>query len=161
MSDTNLESANDGEESLPSELVSALHRARLRTASPEMVDRLTARVLKITAETTPELNHRRASGNTRVYWLGAIAASIGLIMAFRTWLDDSQKQADVAEVGLLTQPVYSTITTVSLTQVGYRQVNEDLDRADAQIEEASEGIAIASVRHEIQKALEEFYDWSK
>ena len=58
-------------------------------------------------------------------------------------------------------PVYSPITTVSLTQVGYLRIHEDLDRADSQVEEVSEGLAIAAVRHEIQVTLEVFYDWSK
>ena len=163
MSDPTLDSRDDGDPSLPNELATLIERARQRTASPAMVERFAARVLEMTAKPVTEVKHRggRASGNSRVYWLCAVAASIGVILSLRSWVTVPVEHADVAAVELLTQPVYSPITTVSLTQVGYLRIHEDLDRADSQVEEVSEGLAIAAVRHEIQVTLEVFYDWSK
>lgn len=39
-------------------------------------------------------------------------------------------------------------------------IEEDLDRADSKAEEASDGLAQAAVRQEIQETLEKYYDWS-
>ena len=163
MSDPSLEKRDDGGERLQSELAGAIERARQRTASPAMVENLTARVLEITARPISEVrqNGSPASRNARLYWLCVVAAPIGLILSLRSWLTVPVNRSGDATVELLTQPVYSRITTVSFTRVGYRQIEEDLDRADAQVEEASEGLALTSVRHEIQETLDEFYDWSK
>jgi hypothetical protein len=163
MSDQRLESHDDGDPCLPSELAAAIERARLRTASPAMVEKLQSRVLEITAETVPDVNQkdRLASGNAHIYWLCTIAASIGLILSLRPWMTVPVESTHFPTVDLITSPVYSPITTVSLTQVGFRRIEEDMDRVDAQVEEASEGLALASVRHEIQETLEEFYDWSR
>ena len=163
MNGSGIESHAEGEDRLPSELAAAIERARQRTASKSRVQTLTANVLELTSESRLQVNPKatRAIANGRLYWLCVLAASIGLILSGRSWLTSPDERENLSVIELMTQPVYSTINTVSLTQVGYRQVEEDLDRADAQIEEVSEGLAIASVRHEIQKTLEEFYDWSK
>ena len=55
--------------------------------------------------------------------------------------------------------VHSRITRISLVQVGYRRIEDDLDRADSELEKVSEGVALASVRNEIQAALNDFCDW--
>jgi hypothetical protein len=162
MSEPSLNNRDDTDLSLPSELAAAIKRARQRTASTSTVQTFTARILERTPETATQVDHRsiRASGKAPVYWICAVAASIGLILSLRSWVTDPLERADVPAVELLMQPVYSSITTVSLTQVSYRQVEEDLDRADAQIEEASESLALASLRSDIQATLEKFYDWS-
>lgn len=165
MGETGLNSNDESNDSLPSELSSAIERARMRTASPAQIAKLAERVLEMTSQhsvpSPVEIKKANSAGvSASVYWLCTIAASIGLIVLFRPWASTTDNQAEVPKL-VLSQPIYSPITTVSLSQVGYRQIEVDLDRADAKLAEASEGLALAAVRYEIQQTLEEFYDWRK
>jgi hypothetical protein len=160
MNDADLEIHSDGEAPLPSDLLMAIERARQTTSSNTMVESLTTRVLALSAVPVTPVSRKRNRKGLLLYGLCAMAASIGVLISFRSWLTIPLEQSRSPTLERLTRPVYSTITTVSLNQIGYRQVEDDLDLADARIEKASEGLALASVRQEIQKALDEYYDWS-
>lgn len=152
--------SRDASEGLPDELAAAIARARQRTAAKSSVASLTASVLEKTAVLATHVDPNASRPRVQMYWLCAVAASVGLVLAVRPWGNSQLEPPELPAIQLM-QPVYSTITTVSLTQVGYGQVQDDLDRADVQIEEASEALQLAAVRVEIQKALDEFYDWSE
>ncbi len=161
MSDSDWDNSGDDKARFPSELAAAIERARQRTCSQSMVESLKEKALALATDSATQVVSRPDRQRDHVKLLGLlVAASIALIVSLRWWLMGTTDVEKVV-IGLERNPVYSAITTVSLTQAGYRQVEEDLNRADAQIEEASEALAIASVRQEIQKTLEEYYDWSK
>jgi hypothetical protein len=147
----------------PSDLAIAIERARSLVVPTEVVDRLTADVLRKTAKANDISQYagKRGIGVLPVYWLCAVAASIGSIIMIRDWMTISEEHGEPPVMELVTEPRYSPITSVAYLPVGYRQIEVDLDLADKLVETVSEGLALASVRHEIQVTLDEFYDWSK
>lgn len=151
------------DQELPADLIAAIERARRRTASPAAVAQLTVKVLQLSNCQTPQLRQPiSVPWNGRIAWTVAIAASILMILTFKLWLPaPKEPPGQLQSSELLNRPVYSPITTVSLVQVGYRKIEQDLDRADEKLDDAFESLALAAVRREVQETLEEFYDWSR
>jgi len=141
------------EASLQAEFEAAIERGRHRVASPEMVERLTARVLQLTPT-----DERRSLAprhlNAVWIWGGAIAAAI--VLFFSYGFRQPKWPEGVHETTSLT-----SISKISLVGFSYSRIEEDLDRAEAKAEEVSEGLELAAIRFEIRESLERFYDWSR
>jgi hypothetical protein len=161
MSDLELKLDDENDRSLPDDLVSAIDRARQQMASRDSVESVKATVLKLTTMQQPLPVRTKSLVRKNVNWILAAAASMGLLASLRFWHMPTDHHPPFGTIELTIQPSYSPVISVELTQVGYQRIVEDLDRADAQIEAASEGLQLAAVRYEIQTTLEEFYDWSK
>ena len=141
------------EAALPAELEAAIVRARQRVASLEMVERLTANVLRL----TPPNEHRSFAArhlNTVWIWGGAIAAAIVLFFSY------GFRQPQLPEV-VQDNTSLSSITKISLVSFSYSKIDEDLERAEAKAVEVSEGLELAIIRFEIRESLERFYNWSE
>lgn len=154
-----------GPDPLPMELIAAVQRARARTAAPDRVAATTAAILNAT---------KRSDRPANIFfqgrkWLVAAAIAASFLWCFAPQPEQPRphtaSERHVSSSGVdRSEPagdgnVYSRITKISLVQVGYGRIETDLDRAEAELAKVSEGVALAAVRHDIQAALEDFYDW--
>ncbi len=141
---------------LPGELLAAIGRARQRRATPELVASLIEKVLQDESEVV-SLPPRSLWKQPLLWGLATAAALlIGVIVA--TWWPQHEPPRVVNRPD---QRVLSAVTKVSLVDVVFQQMTDDLDRADAELEEVSAGLQMAALRHEIEITLDEFYDRSK
>ena len=138
---------------LQAELDAAIERARHRVASPDIVERLTASVLRLTQPDELRSFAPRHL-NAVLIWSAAIAATIVLFFWY------GLRQQKLSEVVRGTTSLTS-ITKISLVSFSYSRIEEDLDRAEAKAEEVSEGLELAAIRFEIRESLERFYNWSQ
>jgi len=155
----------DGESKLPSSLVCAIRRVRVKTASPvsvkHLIDSVTHLGLKDGNRPIANLCCPRWS-QTAI----SIAGSIALLISLKVWTScNTSSYYDPSNVDLALPlslyPVTSPVRLISFVEVGYLQVEEDLDRAEAKVESMSEGITLAIVRRDVMQTLEEFYNWSR
>jgi hypothetical protein len=151
-------------EHLHPDLVAAIERARARKASLDMVARVAEKMLQlgkpvVRSSETQMVSVRRWNG--RMLWAVSTATILFVAAVLSVRRPSSNESlVNFQPLATLHFPVYSSITTISLVEVGFQRIEEDLDRADAKAEEASEGLAQAAVRQEIQETLEKYYDWS-
>jgi len=151
-------------EHLHPDLLAAIERARTRTAPPAMVSRLTENMLQmdkppVRFPIAPAASNSR--WNRRLLWAVSTAAILFVAAVLSVRRPSPNKSlVNVQPLATLHFPIYSSITTMSLVEVGFQRIEEDLDRADAKAEKASDGLAQAAVRQEIQETLEKYHDWS-
>jgi hypothetical protein len=156
---------------LPAELLAAIDRAKQRRATTEAVENLTERLLRskdgqheiATGEVEMVSPVQRAFWKRPVAWGFATAVALLIAVAVSTWWP-APKHVDPALSEMAKTPLihsYSTVTKVSLVDVAYQQMVDDLDRVDSEVEEVSEGLQLAALRHEIEVTLDDFYDRSK
>lgn len=151
-------------EQLPPDLAAAIDRARARKASLAMVARVAEKMLQldepvVRLSDTPMVSVRRWNG--RMLWAVSTVTILFVAAVLSVWRSSPSKSlVNFQPLATLHFPIYSSITTISLVEVGFQRIEEDLDRADAKAEEASDGLAQAAVRQEIQETLEKYHDWS-
>ena len=158
MSEKNAPSQQQNEELTP-ELILAIERARQRMPSAESVARLTDIMSR-------RVISDRMKSKWQIWpgwqWMAAVAASIAIVSTISVWWPLVQKpNGKVERHDPQLDPSDSAITRVLLVQVGFQRIQQDLDLADARVEELTESMAIAGVRREILETLEFYYDWSK
>lgn len=143
---------------LPAKLIDTIERVRQQTAAPELVAKATSKAIELNRSVNSSSGDVRPHGAS---WLCAtgIAASVVLATSVGLWTYKFAINTNYA-VRSHSDVIHSPVTTSSLVLVGYRRVDEDLDRADARVEELSEALELASLRREIQVTLDEYYDWS-
>ncbi len=173
---------------LPEDLAQAIERARSRSATPDMVERLTAKAIQLHELESPVLVKRAIVYKPSSRWMNATAVAVAvaiLLLSAGTlpiWnhlfmnrddflaVEVSPLDQTTAEEVLGTAPSktpgsstvsYSPERRVELVLVAYRSIDDDLDQADAQVAEISEALQLVLLRHEIQSSLDEFYDWSQ
>lgn len=152
------ESQNEStpDEPLPGELLAAIGRARQRRATSEMVTSLTEKVLQDESEVVSL--PPRSFWKRPLMWGLATAVALLIGVAVATWWPQREQQRVVVREE---RRSLSVVTKVSLVDVVFQQMTDDLDRADAELEGVSAGLQMAALRHEIEMTLDEFYDRSK
>ena len=148
----------DQSQPLPSELIAAIHRVRQQTATPEMVAKATSKAVELNRSVNP-ISHAARPRTIPLRWATGLAAL--LVLATTAGLFTYRFAIHVDHpVRLQSHVTHSPVTKSSLVLVGYRRVDEDMDRADAKVEVLTEALEMAMLRREIQITLDDFYDWS-
>jgi hypothetical protein len=152
------------EHRLPAELNVAVQRARQRKPDADQLLRCIgdAKRLRETRAAQPHRHSRSSRITQRVSILASLAAAAAVTYVILKWDMGTVVPEPVPTPPLsLSLPVYSPVTQIPFAEVGYRRIVADLDRADAELAQASEAIALSAVRLDVQQTLEEFYDWSE
>ncbi len=151
-------------EHLHPDLVAAIERARARTASLATVARVAEKMLQLDKPVVSSSDTLFASvrrWNGRMLWAVSTATVLCVAALLSVWRPSPSKSlVNFQPLATLHFPIYSSITTISLVEVGFQRIEQDLDRADAKAEETFDGLAQAAVRQEIQETLEKYHDWS-
>ena len=143
---------------LPAELIDTIERIRQQTAAPELVAKATSKAIELNRSANSSSGEVRMRGAPWLYATG-IAASVVLATSVAFWTYKLAIKTNYP-VLLHNDVIHSPLATSSFVLVGYRKVDEDLDRADAKVGDLSEALELAGLRREIKATLDEYYDWS-
>lgn len=142
---------------LSGDLVAAIERARQRAATPEMVAKLTSQAIRLQYSIHPSAE---AASPLSDRWRWEARIAVAVVLALSIGLLAYRYKIQPHRWGRLPNHVtYSPVTRSSLVLVGYRRIDEDLDRAEAKVEQVSKALEVAALRREIQAALDEYRDW--
>jgi len=157
---------DDGPEGVPMhpDLIAATDRARCRTAAAEVVSSFTERMQRLEGPVGPLETETRRSGrrlDRHQQWIAFMAGCLFLAaVVARLHTQKNDPKVSLAPLAVVSFPIYSSVTTTSLAEIGYQRIEEDLDRAKTQVETVADEIAMAAVRQEIQENLDQYCDWS-
>lgn len=150
---------------LPSGLSDAIQRASALTPPAETVARLVERVSAWSAdERAFDVSQRRSPAahrrsDRRWAWLAGLAASLMVVLAVWQWPwrrdEDRRPTVELTRVPVK-YPIYSSVTRVSLVQVGFQRIEDDFARAATQLDQTAESLALAEVRRELEELLESY-----
>lgn len=141
------------------DLAAAVAKARGRSPSPEMVTQLVAHLAKLDVAPAPA---GARPARQRSLWVGrmagaaALAATVLAVATVRHRMRPLPPSIDPPLVRNTDFRSLSAVRRVSLVEAGFSRIAADLDQAQSQLDTASESLALAAVRREVQETLEEY-----
>lgn len=139
------------------DLAAAVAQARNRNPSPEMVTQLVARLAKLDGAPAPAGPPRQRSR-----WVGRLAGAAALVatvLVTATVRHRMRPRPPSLDPPLARNADFrnlSAVRRVSLVEAGFSRIAADLDHAQSQLDTASESLALAAVRRDVQETLEEY-----
>lgn len=144
---------------LPPALLAAIDKTRAMQATPAQVADLVARASGL-GKPTRATNPAPQAGLLRVAeFVAVVAALVLLYVALSPPVRRPQGPPGPDIADSESGPVYSAVTTVSLTDVGVDQIANEIRTAESRITLAQQSIELAAVRRELRMALDEYPRW--
>lgn len=147
------------DDELPAQLAAAVAKARARNPTSDMVEQLVARASRLgeDARVAPAPHRSTVLGVSACAIVAAAVVLLIFTLANRT--REPVRLPDQAIASAAAFPIYSAVTKSSLVEVGFGQIEEDLQRAESHLANASETVALAEVRRDVRATLEEYRRW--
>lgn len=159
------------EQELPPALAAAVERARARQPKPDQVAALMARVSELGPPAGVVVPHR----SLKMRWaacVAVVAATVLLAVTVSRQFRPPPKLQGPEMVVVPSPPVtpkdvgtgqsvVSEVTRIPLVAASFGQIEEDIKEAESQVTLAAEAIAMAEVRRDLRRTLDEYPRWGR